>query len=169
MSGPVRRRPQSRRRSVEFGKEMGGMFQKIIVPVDGSESSWRALEQGLVLADKFGGEVVVLTVIQPYNNAALLAVPLDHNIISQSNNDLRQVGEEVLHRAEERVKAGSHTAKVSYEMEVGHPSERILRPPKRPLPTLLSWAAAAFRALRNSSWAASARRLPSTRRFPSSS
>lgn len=47
MSGPVRRRPQSRRRSVEFGKEMGGMFQKIIVPVDGSESSWRALEQGL--------------------------------------------------------------------------------------------------------------------------
>ena len=126
MSGPVRRRPQSRRRSVEFGKEMGGMFQKIIVPVDGSESSWRALEQGLVLADKFGGEVVVLTVIQPYNNAALLAVPLAHNIISQSNNDLRQVGEEVLHRAEERVKAGSHTAKVSYEMEVGHPSERIL-------------------------------------------
>ncbi|MGI6263512.1 MAG: universal stress protein [Succiniclasticum sp.] len=102
------------------------MFQKIIVPVDGSESSWRALNQGLVLADKFGGEVIVLTVIQPYNNAALLAVPLDHNIISQSNNDLKQVGEEVLHRAEERVKAGEHTAKVSYAMEVGHPSERIL-------------------------------------------
>lgn len=102
------------------------MFNKILVPVDGSESAWRALDQGLVLSDKFGGEVIVLTVIQPYNNAALLAVPLDHNIISQSNNDLKQVGDEVLHRAEERVKAAKHDGKVSYEMEVGHPSERIL-------------------------------------------
>lgn len=102
------------------------MFNKILVPVDGSESAWRALDQGLVLSEKFGGEVIVLTVIQPYNNAALLAVPLDHNIISQSNNDLKQVGDEVLHRAEERVKAAKHDGKVSYEMEVGHPSERIL-------------------------------------------
>ena len=102
------------------------MFNKILVPVDGSESAWRALDQGLVLSDKFGGEVIVLTVIQPYNNAALLAVPLDHNIISQSNNDLKQVGDEVLHRAEERVKAAKHDGKVSYEMEVGRPSERIL-------------------------------------------
>ena len=102
------------------------MFKKILVPVDGSESAWRALDQGLVLADKFGGEITVLTVIQPYNNAALLAVPLDHNIISQSNNDLKQVGDEVLHRAEERVKAAKYDGKVSYEMEVGHPSERIL-------------------------------------------
>ena len=39
---------------------------------------------------------------------------------------MKQVGDEVLHRAEERVKAAKHDGKVSYEMEVGHPSERIL-------------------------------------------
>ena len=64
------------------------MFKKIVVPVDGSESAWRALEQASVLAGKFEGELLVMTVIQPFNNAALLAVPLDHNIISQSNADM---------------------------------------------------------------------------------
>ena len=53
------------------------MFKKILVPVDGSESAWRALEQAAILAGKFEGELLVMTVIQPYNNAALLAVPLD--------------------------------------------------------------------------------------------
>ena len=67
------------------------MFKKIVVPVDGSESAWRALEQAAALACKFEGELLVMTVIQPYNNAALLAIPLDHNIISQSNADLEEV------------------------------------------------------------------------------
>ena len=41
------------------------MFKKILVPVDGSESAWRALEQASVLAEKFEGELLVMTVIQP--------------------------------------------------------------------------------------------------------
>lgn len=102
------------------------MFKKIVVPVDGSESAWRALEQAMALGTKFEGELIVVTVIQPYNNAALLAVPLDHNIISQSNADLEQVGNEVLHRAEERLGENGFAGKVSYKLEVGHPSERIL-------------------------------------------
>ena len=102
------------------------MFKKIVVPVDGSESAWRALEQAVALGKAFAGELVVVTVIQPYNNAALLAVPLDHNIISQSNADLEQVGNEVLHRAEEKITEIGFDGKVSYHMEVSHPSERIL-------------------------------------------
>ncbi len=102
------------------------MFKKILVPVDGSESSWRALEQASVLAGKFEGELLVMTVIQPYNNAALLAVPLDHNIISQSNADLEAIGKEVLARAGEKVAAAGFTGTVAYKIELGHPSERIL-------------------------------------------
>lgn len=102
------------------------MYKKMVVPVDGSETSWRALRQAVELGNKFGGsEIVVLTVIQPYNNAALLAVPLDHNVISQSNADLERIGNEVLKKAREIV-GKDYPGKVSFEMEVGHPSERIL-------------------------------------------
>jgi nucleotide-binding universal stress UspA family protein len=102
------------------------MFKKILVPVDGSESAWRALEQASVLAQKFEGELLVMTVIQPYNNAALLAVPLDHNIISQSNADLEEVGKEILARAGEKVAETGFAGTAAYKIELGHPSERIL-------------------------------------------
>ena len=80
------------------------MFKKIVVPVDGSESAWRALEQA----------------------AALLAVPLDHNIISQSNADLEEVGKEILARAREKVTETGFAGAADYKIELGHPSERIL-------------------------------------------
>ena len=54
------------------------MFKKILVPVDGSETAWRALNNALEIGKKFESEILVVNVIQPYNNAALLAVPLDH-------------------------------------------------------------------------------------------
>ena len=102
------------------------MYKKMVVPVDGSETSWRALRQAVDLGVKFAGsEIIVLTVIQPYNNAALLAVPLDHNVISQSNADMERIGNEVLKQAREIV-GPNYPGKVSFEMEVGHPSERIL-------------------------------------------
>ena len=100
------------------------MFKKIVVPVDGSESAWRALEQAAALACKFEGELLVMTVIQPYNNAALLAVPLDHNIISQSNADLEEVGREVLARARDRVDASGFTGKAEYKIELGSGTDR---------------------------------------------
>lgn len=80
------------------------MYKKMVVPVDGSETSWRALRQAVELGVKFAGsEIIVLTVIQPYNNAALLAVPSDHNVISQSNADMERIGNEVLKQAREIV------------------------------------------------------------------
>ena len=33
------------------------MFKKILVPVDGSEGSWRALDTAVELGKKFGGEL----------------------------------------------------------------------------------------------------------------
>ena len=43
------------------------MFEKILVPVDGSETSWKAMEEAKKLAEAFRGEMVVVNVIQPYN------------------------------------------------------------------------------------------------------
>ncbi len=53
------------------------MFKKILVPVDGSEGSLESTGYCCRAWQKFGGELHVINVIQPYNNAALLAVPLD--------------------------------------------------------------------------------------------
>ena len=45
------------------------MFKKILVPVDGSETAWRALNNALEIGKKFESEILVVNVIQPYNNA----------------------------------------------------------------------------------------------------
>lgn len=102
------------------------MFKKIIVPVDGSQSSWRALEEAMVVGKKFESELVVMTVTQPYNNAALLAVPLDHNVLDKTNATLQEVGTGVLNAAEDKTKEAAYPFKTSFRLEVGHPSERIL-------------------------------------------
>lgn len=100
------------------------MFTKILVPVDGSEGSWRALSTAVQLGEKFASELLVVNVIQPYNNAALLAVPLDHATVTQGNNELEKVGDKVLEMAEERLAEYPH--KIEFTLEVGHPSERII-------------------------------------------
>jgi nucleotide-binding universal stress UspA family protein len=100
------------------------MFKKILVPVDGSEGSWRALAQAVAIGEKFESEIQVVNVIQPYNNAALLAVPLDHGTVKQGNSELEKIGDKVLEMAQEKMVGYPH--KVVYSIEVGHPSERII-------------------------------------------
>lgn len=100
------------------------MFKNILVPVDGSEGSWRALEDAIAIAEKFDGKLTVVNVIQPYNNAALLAVPLDNATITQGNNELEKVGDRVLEMAQERLV--NFKGETEFCLEVGHPSERII-------------------------------------------
>ena len=80
------------------------MFEKILVPVDGSETSWRALAEAKELAEAFKGELLVVNVIQPYNNSAMLVVPLDQATISQGNEELTKIGNSVLDTAKEKLK-----------------------------------------------------------------
>lgn len=105
------------------------MFKKILVPVDGSEGSWRALNTAVELGEKFDSELLVVNVIQPYNNAALLAVPLDHATVSQGNSELEKIGDKVLEMAQGRL--SSYKGGTEFRMEVGHPSERIIALAKR--------------------------------------
>lgn len=100
------------------------MFEKILVPVDGSETSWRALAEARELAEAFNGELLVINVIQPYNNSAMLVVPLDQATINQGNNELTKIGNGVLDTAREKLK--DFKGKKDFDLEVGHPSERVL-------------------------------------------
>lgn len=100
------------------------MYKKILVPVDGSEGSWRALEHAAALGEKLESTIIVANVIQPYNNAALLAIPLDHSTVKQGNSELEKIGDKVLEMAQEKMANYPH--EVEYSLEVGHPSERII-------------------------------------------
>ncbi len=105
------------------------MFKKILVPVDGSEGSWRALANAIEIGEKFASELLVINVIQPYNNAALLAMPGGSSMLSNNASEMEEIGDKVLEMAKEKV--GGYANPVEYCMEVGHPSERIIAAAKK--------------------------------------
>ena len=64
------------------------MFNKILVPVDGSETASLALEKAGVLAKSFGAQVVLLTVIEPF--PALTMSEMDLGIAQQQYAQIAQ-------------------------------------------------------------------------------
>ncbi|MCD7974272.1 MAG: universal stress protein [Phascolarctobacterium sp.] len=100
------------------------MYKKILVPVDGSEGSWRALKQAMELGRKFESKIVIVNVIQPYNNVGLLAVPMDTVSLSNAHEGLQKVGNRIMELAKEKI--GDYPHGMEYVLEVGHPSERII-------------------------------------------
>jgi nucleotide-binding universal stress UspA family protein len=102
------------------------MFQKILVPVDGSETAWKALETAAALADKFHGELQVFTVMEPYNSLSLFQITLDQNLMDRSNSEMKKATLAVLDMAKEKLTEYGFKGKVSYEKEEGNPAELIL-------------------------------------------
>lgn len=100
------------------------MFAKILVPVDGSEGSWSALESAADIAQKFSSEIVVCNVVQNFNEITLLAIPMERVALTQKNEALEEIGKQVLDIAKEKLSA--HTGKVEYILDSGNPSERII-------------------------------------------
>lgn len=56
-------------------------MKKILVPIDGSKYSFKALEKARVLCEKFGSELIVITVV---SDIVALNVDYKIDIISQS-------------------------------------------------------------------------------------
>ena len=99
------------------------MFQKILVPVDGSNTSWKALETAESLAQKYGGTLTVITVMVPYGVGNLLQMSLDQTLIDQ-NNAVMKKGYATLDPAKEKLQG--YQGEVDYLEEIGNPAERIL-------------------------------------------
>jgi len=95
------------------------MYEKILVPVDGSEGGWKALDYAKALAEKFDSQLVILTVLQPFTNASILAVPVDSSSV---NSELNEVGKKVIALAKEKI--GS--LKANFKTEVGRPSKVVV-------------------------------------------
>ena len=100
------------------------MYQRIMVPIDGSDSAWKALAYAQTLGEKFQSELLVLHVVQPYYSTPILATPMDTPFIPIQPQDVERSGQQLLSAAEERLKG--YSGKVSTKLEFGHPAERVL-------------------------------------------
>ena len=100
------------------------MFKKILVPVDGSEPSWQALEYAGKIGEKFMSEILVCHIIQPFYNAGFLAIPVDNGLLAAQMDDMKVNAQSILDIAKDKL--SSYPATISTKVETGHPSERIL-------------------------------------------
>lgn len=71
------------------------MLKKILVPIDGSEHSWRAMEYAAALARLSVGHLVILTIVKPGINA-VGGAPLEEELVYSANGPVMQIGNEVL-------------------------------------------------------------------------
>ena len=100
------------------------MFKKILVPLDGSETAWKALDQAIVLGGKFESDLLIVNVMEQYHNPVSLTSPWDNATLYRVNTALEKVGEKVLDMAKEKL--ANYAKNVEYTLEEGHPSERIV-------------------------------------------
>lgn len=98
------------------------MFSKLLVPIDGSEMAWHALDHAKTLGEKFGSEITVMHVVQPYNTIPSIdGSPL---FIPRDIEDIQQTGQTLLKQAEEKM--AGYPYPVETKIEFGYPAERIL-------------------------------------------
>ena len=99
------------------------MYQNILIPLDGSDCSEKAAQQGLELAARLGGSVTFLYVVEDPLYYARNAVSTYGTIYE----DLREIGREVLDSARKRAElAGVAAETVLVDTPMAHPVDAIL-------------------------------------------
>lgn len=107
---------------------MHSLIRNVLVAVDGSENSDRALDFALDLAEKFGAAVTVMNVSE---SPAMGAVPLEPTTVSGDSmvifaNDLRKFHEEILSKAVAHAKMVKPDVVVSWKLREGDPALEIV-------------------------------------------
>jgi nucleotide-binding universal stress UspA family protein len=95
------------------------LFEKILVPLDGSENSMRALEIAVQIAKKFNGKI---TLINIYSVSTFAITPTQVYKYVQA---IRKYGDTILTNAKKRVNAEG--VKVETLLREGHIVEEILK------------------------------------------
>jgi len=111
------------------------LFEKILVPLDGSEHSTKALEKAIQIAKKFSGKITLLNVYSASVQPIFLPEPttlgspgvplLTAADVSKVVEAAKRAGQRILDDGEEKAKA----AEVPIEkiLVEGHPVEEIVR------------------------------------------
>jgi nucleotide-binding universal stress UspA family protein len=110
------------------------LFQKILVPLDGSEHSLKALDVAIEMAKKFGGKITLVHVysmagvpgVMPEPSMATAGVPvMTAPDVSRLVEAARKAGSRILEDGEQRVKA--EKVEVNKLLEEGHTVQEIIR------------------------------------------
>jgi nucleotide-binding universal stress UspA family protein len=116
------------------------LITKILVGVDGSKNSEKALDSALDLAEKFSASILILNVFQPppelgYQANTVTQFPAtgiaqetigSHSNLSGFINDLRKVHEEILSNAAERAIKLKPMLKITTELKEGNTPFQII-------------------------------------------
>ena len=108
------------------------MYERILVALDGSEQSYKALDHAAAIAEKFGSELTLLTVVPRvmlpiFPNGGFVAVTMTSakNMI-QEQEKMRDVYQDVLAGAEARVRSEHPDLNVSTILREGRPTVIIV-------------------------------------------
>ena len=107
------------------------VFEKILVPLDGSEYSLKALEKAVQIAKKFDGKI---TLINVYSVSSFIVTPsqIFHYVLEISKS-----GESILAEGEKIAKAKS--VQVETILKEGHIVERYSKHPERAIRFNCHW------------------------------
>ncbi len=86
---------------------------KILVPIDGSDHSARALETAVQMAEKFGGKITLIHVVSPQWGPFI-----DEASLAAAGKAIYKAGERLLAETEKKIKAKG--IKVEEMLKTGH-------------------------------------------------
>lgn len=103
-----------------------GMFQKIVVPVDGSKTAWKALDTAASLTGKYGGDLVVVNVVEPYDAISSMSMHLDRVVLEKALKAMKKASLDVLDDAKARLEKAGFAGKADFVEKEGNAAELIL-------------------------------------------
>ncbi|WBU63897.1 universal stress protein [Paracoccus aerodenitrificans] len=103
------------------------MFEKILVPYDGSRGAWRALDKAIGMARLCDAQIVVLTVYRHHSMLEASLSMVRGNVERGGNLDaeMRDTAREAADYAKKHVKEAGHE-KVSAFIKAGQPARTIV-------------------------------------------
>ncbi len=109
------------------------MFKKILVAIDGSERSVKALDFAVDLAEKYSAEIVLISVVPPIRAATeeAMASAFPPIVETTYHKELEDYYGRVLSEAFMKVQKSKPKVKISTILLEGRPAERILEQAKQ--------------------------------------
>jgi len=100
------------------------VFNKILVPLDGSEFADKALDYAIEIAKKFSSELLIVHIVQ--STTAFVTGPevLGPSLVLDLKNQLDESGRRILTAGEAKAKKAA--VNVTLRMEYGNPADKIL-------------------------------------------